>query len=78
MLSNLQQEINNLLYIYFNVIGLLQGKEDIDLTFLLDELQSCKERIEKLLNLEESEDVEMDIREDWEDAQAFFDFFLKN
>ncbi|ELQ76404.1 hypothetical protein THOM_0591 [Trachipleistophora hominis] len=78
MLSSLQQEINNLLYIYFNAIGLLQSKEEVDLSFLLDELQSCKERIEKLLDLEEAEDVEIDIREDLEDAQAFFEFFLKN
>lgn len=75
MLSALQQEINNLLYIYFNALGLLQTKQ-YDLKFLLDELVNCKTRIEKCFLEEKCNDVVLDVQEDVEDARAFFKYFL--
>lgn len=60
-LDELQKEINNLLYFYFNSIGVLQRdfndpKIESTMDLLLHDLKNCKARIDLLLSLDLKEE----------------------
>lgn len=77
MLHDLQQELNTLLYIYFNVKGLLHIGEDCH--ELTKELENCINRIRQIIQQieqEETRKIKVD-EEGWKDADAFFEWFSK-
>lgn len=74
MLHNLQQELNTLLYIYFNSKGLLHLGNDC--SELVLELKNCMDRIKAIFEeLESDEETHSKINhEDWTDADEFFEW----
>lgn len=70
-LHPLQSVLSHLLFLYYNTYGLLQSNQDY-----IEEIGRCMKQIEQVMERkqQEKQDIQM---EEWRDADAFLDWFLK-
>ncbi|EPR78303.1 hypothetical protein SLOPH_1660, partial [Spraguea lophii 42_110] len=71
-ISLLQNEINHLLYLYYNIIGLTQSSVD-DAKILVEELLLCKHRIEQIIDEYKNNNQEENMENEIKNAASYIE-----